>query len=83
MPSSTKGILTMADEPGNFQLDMAADERTGATFRWTLMTDMGQTIATSEWFPDRESAERTIQWLKENVANCSTLEPPYHVATTA
>jgi len=66
----------MADEPGNFRLDKFADGKGGWYFIWTLTTDLGQSVATSERFPDRPAAEKAIKWVKDNVAKCTTLEPP-------
>jgi uncharacterized protein YegP (UPF0339 family) len=67
----------MTDAPGHFRLKTVTDGSGGSLIMWTLTTDMGQTVATSERFPDRAAAEKTIQWLKDNVAICDTLDPPH------
>ena len=63
----------MADEPGHFRLHH--DGRTA--YKWELTTDLGQTIATAVGFPDRSTAERSIQWVKDNALKCPVVDPPY------
>jgi uncharacterized protein YegP (UPF0339 family) len=65
----------MVDAPGTFQLKSANKPGGGFTYMWTLLTDMGQTVATSAWFPDRASAERGIEWVKTNAPKCPVDEP--------
>jgi len=67
----------MADMPGQFRLDTVAGRGSDSLYKWTLTTDMGQLIATSETFPDKASAERVIQWVKDNAASCEILPVPY------
>jgi len=61
----------MASEPGQFRL-----EKSGQGYMWTLTTDLGQIIATSSVVPDKATAERTVQWVKDNASKCPTLDPP-------
>ena len=69
----------MADIPGHFRL-LEARSSTGRrnpeAWTWTLTTDMGQTVAASGEFPDRATAERAIQWVKDSAVNCPVLGPP-------
>ncbi len=62
----------MAEAPGHFRLK--GGTRSG--FTWQLTTDMGQIIASSGEFPDRETAEKAIQWVRDNAPSCAVLDPP-------
>lgn len=66
----------MAGATGAFRLNMFSDGRGGNVWQWVLTSESGQTMATSERFADRESAERVIQWIKDNAGSCEILEPP-------
>jgi uncharacterized protein YegP (UPF0339 family) len=63
----------MADVPGNFRLDRVGDDR-GAPFIWILTADVEQTMATSGPFPDRATAERAVQWVKDNASKCGIVD---------
>jgi hypothetical protein len=65
----------MAGEPGQFRISSFARGGSGAIYRWNLTTDMGQELARSGDFPDLETAKKSIQWLKDNVGKCGTIEP--------
>jgi len=66
----------MAEAPGHFRLDKARDNTQAWRWRWDLTESMGRIIASAADFPDREAAERSIRWVKDNAANCEVLEPP-------
>jgi uncharacterized protein YegP (UPF0339 family) len=72
----------MGDDPGHFRLQKVGG---GAApqFVWVLTTSLGQTMAISEHFPDRVTAENAIAWVKANVNNCPTLDPPSRGPTIA
>jgi hypothetical protein len=67
----------MANEPGKFRLGKGTSKTQMPVWVWTLTSDMGHEIARSEEFPDRETAERSIEWVSANAALCGVLDPPY------
>lgn len=67
----------MAEAAGHFRLDSAQDASGAWRYSWDLTEPLGRVIASASGFPDRAAAERSIQWVKDNAANCEILDPPH------
>ncbi len=66
--------MTDSEAPGHF----AVGARPGAPgkFRWELISATGQIMASATGFPSEDTAYRSIQWLKDNIASCPTEHVP-------
>jgi len=54
--------------PGYFKVAVAADSDSG--WRWQLIDQRGQIIASSEVLPTRDAALKTLKWMRTQMASC-------------
>jgi hypothetical protein len=63
---------------GYFRIEQWLDEKLGLVFSWTLFTEEGNVLATSQRLGSYEEAERSIAWLKAIAPGCSVRETAAH-----